>query len=64
MDGRFHGEREVTVLEVAPEIMGAEDSDAAALLREIFKEDAGQRNGARLAPVQHVKLLSRHVMFI
>ena len=30
---------EVTVLEVAPEIMGAEDSDAAALIREVFRED-------------------------
>jgi|Cyp2metagenome_2_1107375.scaffolds.fasta_scaffold316440_1 hypothetical protein len=32
---------QVTVLEVAPEIMGAEDSDAAALIREVFREDAG-----------------------
>lgn len=30
---------EVTVLEVAPEIMGAEDSDAAALIREVFREE-------------------------
>eukprot|EP00438_Fugacium_kawagutii_P005370 Skav215045 [mRNA] locus=scaffold2053:45503:52508:+ [translate_table: standard] len=32
---------QVTVLEVAPEIMGAEDSDAAALLREVFQEETG-----------------------
>jgi len=30
---------EVTVLEVAPEILGAEDSDAATLLREVFQEE-------------------------
>jgi len=33
---------EVTVLEVAPEIMGAEDSDAAALIREVFREEGIQ----------------------